>query len=216
MTYSKRYRITFSKTSDMRFTSHLDTHHAWERTLRRAQVPLVYSQGFNPRPRISLGTALPLGCTSECELVDIWLEEECSPEDLLQDLRRVAPLGLHIKAVERVEKRQPSLQTQVIAVEYEVYIDPAPILEELCSSVQTLLDAETLPRQRRGKDYDLRPLIEAIEVIQDNVEGPQLRMRLAAREGATGRPEEVLLALNLDPTLTRSHRTRVILMHRQP
>ena len=216
MTYSLRYRITFAKTSAMRFTSHLDTHHAWERTLRRAQIPLVYSQGFNPRPRISLGAALPLGCTSECELIDVWLEGECSPADLLQDLRRVAPLGLNIKVVERVEKRQPSLQTQVIAVEYEAYIDPAPRLEELRSSVQTLLDAEALPRQRRGKDYDLRPLIEAIEVMPDNEEGPQLKMRLAAREGATGRPEEVLLALNLDPTLTRSHRTRMILMDRQP
>ena len=144
------------------------------------------------------------------------MEEECSPADLLQNLQRVAPRGLHIKAVERVEKRQPSLQTQVIAVEYEVYIDPALILEELRLLVQTLLDAETLPRQRRGKDYDLRPLIETIEVIPDNGEGPQLKMRLAAREGATGRPEEVLLALNLDLTLTRSHRTRMILMHHQP
>ena len=212
MSNSLRYRITFAKTPAMRFTSHLDTHHAWERTLRRAQVPLVYSQGFNPRPRISLGAALPLGCTSECELVDVWLEEECLPAILLQDLRRVAPLGLDIKEVERVEERQPSLQTQVIAVEYEVYLDPAPNLEELRSSVQMLLDAETLPRQRRGKDYDLRPLIEAIEVISDNRDSPQLKMRLAAREGATGRPEEVLLALNLDPTLTRSHRTRMILM----
>ena len=211
MTYSKRYRITFAKTPAMRFTSHLDTHHAWERTLRRAQVPLVYSQGFNPRPRISLGTALPLGCTSECELIDIWLKEECPPAHLLQDLRRVAPPGLQIKAVERVEKRQPSLQTQVVAVEYEVYIEPAPILEELRSSVQTLLDAETLPRQRRGRDYDLRPLIEAIEVIQEYGEGPKLKMRLSAREGATGRPEEALLALNLDPALTRSHRIRIIL-----
>ena len=212
MTSSNRYRITFAKTPAMRFTSHLDTHHAWERMLRRARVPIVYSQGFNPRPRISLGTALPLGCTSECELVDVWLEEECSPADLLQDLRRVAPLGINIIAVERVEKRRPSLQTQVIAVEYEVYIDQAPTLEELRSSVQMLLDAETLPRQRRGKDYDLRPLIEAIEVIADSGEGPQLKLRLAAREGATGRPEEVLRALNLDPALTRSHRIRMILM----
>jgi len=215
MTDSNRYRISFAKTPAIRFTSHLDIHHAWERMLRRAQVPLVYSQGFNPRPRINLSTALPLGCTSECELADVWMEEERSPADLLQDLRRVAPLGLHITAVERVEKQQPSLQIQIVAVEYEVYLDPAPPLEELRSSVQTVLEAETLPRQRRGKDYDLRPLIEAIEVIQDNGEGPQLGMRLAAREGATGRPEEVLLALNLDPTLARSHRTRLIMVHCQ-
>lgn len=206
-----RYRISFVKGSAIRFTSHLDLHHAWERTLRRARIPLVYTQGFNPRARLNLSPALPLGCTSGCELADIWLTRECSPELITKDLRHVAPTGMEILAVNRVDNRQPSLQKQVIAVEYEVNIDPAPPIEELRSSVQSLIKAKTLPRNRRGKDYDLRPLLEALEI--ECVEGgnPQIKMRLAAREGATGRPEEVLLELGLDPTLARSHRTRLIL-----
>jgi radical SAM-linked protein len=213
MSQSKRfrYRISFAKTSAIRFTSHLDLHHAWERTLRRAQIPLVYTQGFNPRVRLNLSPALPLGCTSDCELADIWLSKEDSPASILEDLRRVAPTGIGILAVTRVDNRQPSLQKQVVAVEYEVNIGPTSPIENLRSSVQSLMKAKTIPRTRRGKDYDLRPLLEALEI--EYVEGgnPQIKMRLAAREGATGRPEEVLLELCLDPTTARSRRTRLFL-----
>ena len=71
-----RIRVTFSKTYHMRYTSHLDVHRTWERTLRRARLPLAYSQGFNPRPKINLAAALPLGFTSDCEIVEFWLDEE--------------------------------------------------------------------------------------------------------------------------------------------
>lgn len=206
-----RYRISFSKTSTIRFISHLDLHHAWERTLRRARIPLVYTQGFNPRVRLNLSPALPLGCTSDCELADIWLSKEYSPASILEDLRRVAPIGIEIHAVKRVDNRQPSLQKQVVAVEYEVNLDSSSPIENLRSSVQSLMKAKTIPRTRRGKDYDLRPLLEALDI--ECVEGAksQIKMRLAAREGATGRPEEVLLELGLDPTTARSCRTRLFL-----
>jgi hypothetical protein len=71
-----RYRITFSKTEAMRFTGHLDLHRTWERTFRRAGLPLAYSEGFNPHPKINIGAALPLGCLSRGDLIDAWLERE--------------------------------------------------------------------------------------------------------------------------------------------
>jgi radical SAM-linked protein len=71
---SMRIQITFSKTGAMRFTGHLDLHRAWERTFRRAALPLAYSQGYNPRPKMNLASALPLGFTSECEVIDVRLE----------------------------------------------------------------------------------------------------------------------------------------------
>ena len=83
-----RYRITFTKDEAQRFTSHLDLHRAWGRLLRRAGLPLLYSQGFNPRPRIQLSTALPLGCTSEHELADIWLTEEIPCSEILERLQQ--------------------------------------------------------------------------------------------------------------------------------
>jgi hypothetical protein len=74
-----------------------------------------------------------------------------------------------------------------------------------------LLNTETLPRERRGKAYDLRPLVEDLQVRQGENNRPVLYMRLAAREGATGRPEEVLSALDLDPSAFRVVRTALIL-----
>ncbi len=60
----QRLRLTFAKTAAMRYTGHLDLHTTWERTLRRARLPLAYSQGFHPQPKIQLASALPLGFTS--------------------------------------------------------------------------------------------------------------------------------------------------------
>jgi radical SAM-linked protein len=206
-----RYRIHFAKEDAIRFTSHLDLYRTWERTLRRARMPLVYSQGFNPRPKMNQSPALPIGCTSECEAVDIWLEEERPPEQILHDLRQVTPQGLQTRSIQEVDLRAPSLQSQVIAVAYDVSFDPPPSYEDLQRSVQMILKTKTLPRRRRGRDYDLRPLIENLEVDRGASGKPKLRMILSAREGATGRPDEVIASLGMDPTFARIHRTRLIL-----
>src|SRR3972149_7725894 len=71
-----RYRITFAITHAMRYVGHLDLLRAWERTLRRAELPLAYTQGFHPHPRIQIAAALPLGCTAAAELMDLWLEDD--------------------------------------------------------------------------------------------------------------------------------------------
>ena len=206
-----RYRIYYAKREAIRFTGHLDLHRTWERTLRRARVPLTYSQGFNPRPKMNLSPALPLGCTSECEAVDIWLEEERAPDSILHDVERVVPQGLQIQSVQQVDPRAPSLQSQTVATEYDVILYPPPPHDDLQMSIQTVLEVKKLPRHRRGKDYDLRPLIESLEITSQDMERPTLRMILSARPGATGRSEEVIASLGLDPTYARIHRTRLIL-----
>ena len=77
----------------MRYTSHLDVHRTWERTLRRARLPLAYSQGFNKRPKINLAVALPLGFTSDCELVEFWLDGTPTLSEVESRLREAAPSG---------------------------------------------------------------------------------------------------------------------------
>jgi len=206
-----RYRIQFAKRGTIRFTSHLDLHRTWERTLRRAKVPLAYSQGFNPRPKMNQSPALPLGCTSECEAVDIWLEEERTLDSIQHDVEQVVPEGLQILSVLEVNPRAPSLQSQTVAIEYAVILDPPPPRDELQRSVHAVVEAKKIPRHWRGKDYDLRPLIESLEIARQGMGRPILRMILSAREGATGRPEEVIASLGLDPTYARIHRTRLIL-----
>ncbi len=206
-----RYRVHFEKLVGMRFTSHLDLHRTLERTIRRARLPLAYSQGFNPRPRINLASALPLGYTSEAEIMDIWLEDPIAPERLLEALQAASPPGLAVNEVSEVDTKMPALQTQVVSSEYKVTPIPEEIREELLKKIADVLETEHIIRERRNKTYDLRPLIEDLHVAEEGTGGLYLEMQLANREGATGRPDEVSLALELDPTTFHIHRTRIFL-----
>ena len=202
-----RVRITFTKQGALRYTGHLDLHRLMERAARRAELPLSYSQGFHPQPKISLAAALPLGFSSRNEVMDIRLNEELDPEDISDRLKNSLPTGIQILGVERVEETLPPLQTQALSATYEVHLTEPADGSELTRKVQELMMSESLPRERRGKFYDLRPLVEVLTV---DTETSTLQMKLTAREGATGRPDEVLTALGIEPEYARVERTRLI------
>lgn len=206
-----RIRITFSKTDAMRFTGHLDLYRTWERTLRRAGLPLAYSQGFNPHPRINLAAALPLGFTSQGDILDVGLEQELTAPDIESALRQAAPPGIRIEQVQVIDDHLPTLQAVLQASEFTItFLEPFP---ELDARLAELLQAETLPRERRGKSYDLRRLVLELRRLPDDEQGhSRLFARLTAREGATGRPEEVVAALGAVPEQTRVHRSRLVFM----
>lgn len=210
-TLLQRIRLIYGRGEELRYISNLDMHQVWERTLRRARLPLAYSKGFHPNPRLHLASALPLGFLSRGEIVDIWLEGEPPFElnSLAEQIQACAPPGLQILTIETIPLQAPPLQTQVSAAEF--FAQPLDPLEPLAltQAVDALLASSTLPRERRGKPYDLRPLIDRLEVRQEEPVG--VFMRLAARESATGRPEEVLLALGLDPAGFRVERLGLIL-----
>jgi radical SAM-linked protein len=221
-----RLRITFSKSGSLRYIGHLDLQATWERTIRRAGLPLAYTQGFHPGPRIQIASALPLGFIGHAEIVDIWLNEpgdpvSCPYKELLQP---AAPPGLGIVSVEQVDENGPALQTQVLSAEYQVTLLEAVDRSGLERKVAEALKAASLPRERRGKAYDLRVLIESLSLAPSppsplpkgeggRGEGGRVRvlMRLTAREGATGRPEEVLDVLGIPFDMTRVERVRLIL-----
>ncbi len=192
----------------MRFTGHLDLHRTWERTFRRASLPLEYSHGFHPQPRINLACALPLGFTSQSEVADAWLQADFPVADIRDALSRAVPPGIEILDVEEIDPHLPALQTQVLSAEYLItLLDYTATLDE---RITELLSNSSLPRERRGKAYDLRPLIEELRRLPNDEQGrPRLLVRLAARAGATGRPEELLTALNIIPESARVHRTRL-------
>jgi radical SAM-linked protein len=203
-----RIRVKFAKTEPMRYTSHLDLYRAWDRLLRRAGMQLVFSQGYNPRPKLQLAAPLPLGITSRAEIVDFWLSD--GPGDIAQlksILIAAQPPGIEFLTVEFVEPSSPPLQKKVSAAEYRVdVLDPFPHPDQ---KIDSLLQSETLIRQRRGKSYDLRPLILALSF--ESKDSEFILMRLNAQEGSTGRPEEVLLALDIPPENTRIERTNLII-----
>ena len=203
-----RIRVKFAKTEPMRFTSHLDLYRAWERLLRRAGMQLIFSQGYNPRPKLQLAAPLPLGITSRAEIVDFWLSEGPDDIDQLKPILIAAqPPGIEILTVESAEPSAPPLQKKVFAAEYQVDVfDPFPNPDQ---KIDSLLDSETLIRQRRGKSYDLRPLILAMSF--ESKDSEFIQMRLNAQEGSTGRPEEVLLALDIQPENTHIERTQLLI-----
>jgi len=210
-----RIRITFVKQGALRYTGHLDLHKLWERALRRAELPLAYSQGFHPQPKMNMAAALPLGFSSRCEVMDMKLEQDIPLENLPTRLNSTLPSGLQVIDVQQVDDRAPALQTQVLAAEYEVTLTEAGDGSEMKRKIDSVIESNSIPRERRGKTYDLRPLIEQLSLT--STAGPQggpqevrIFMRLAAREGATGRPEEVLDTLGIAFEGTRIERTRLI------
>jgi radical SAM-linked protein len=206
-----RIRITFSKTGAMQYVGHLDLHRSWERTFRRSGLSLAYSQGFHPQPRLNLACALPLGFTSQCEILDAWLEQDLSINEIQQVVSDALPPGLETHNFENIDLHAPVLQTQVISAVYLItFLDNIPDLDD---RLQRVTSAEQLPRMRRNKSYDLRPLIEDINLLSQNDGGKsRLRVHLAAREGATGRPEELLDELDIKFEDTRVHREKLILI----
>ena len=205
-----RVRITFSKQGALRYTGHLDMHRLWERALRRADLPISYSQGFHPQPKISLAAALPLGFASRAEVVDVRLNDEIPVEDISARLKDSLPADIQIVRIESVDERAPALQTQVLSAAYEVHLTEPIDGAELTRKVEALMMSESVMRERRGKTYDLRPLIEMLSVITEANGKVWLKMTLAARDGATGRPEEVLNVLDILPEYTRVERIRLI------
>lgn len=217
--YVQRLRLKFSKSGPTRYIGHLDLARALERALNRAQIPVAYTQGYNPRPRMQFASALPLGFTSEGELADIWLEKEMEPAAArVQMMKRMAP-GIVIHDVWEVPLSAPAMQASTLETEYVVtLLDPID-LDELRKRIDALLATDSCLRERRGKEYDLRPLILSltVEAPADTAndipaeEGVQLRTRLMLRPGKTGRPDELLSALAIDPLSVRAHRTAIVL-----
>lgn len=202
-----RIRLTFAKQGALRYIGHLDLHKMWERVTRRAGIRLAYSQGFHPQPKLQIAAALPLGFSSRCEIVDMWLSEEIDLNGFAEAIQAAVPPGLIITNVETVDDRAPALQTLVDSAAFEVTVLDPQAQIDLPRRLSTVMDAETLPRERRGKAYDLRPLIESLGFISPD----KIAMKLAARPSATGRPEEVLDQLGIPFEETRIERTQLIL-----
>lgn len=205
-----RVRVIFSKTGPLIYTGALDLQKIWERVLRRAKLNVAYTQGFNPGPRINLASAIPLGISGEHELADFWFNDPPDLTVFCDQVNRAAPAGLQAISAEVVSLSTPALQTRMDTAEYRSSLLSAEQYIHVREALQCLLAADNLPRERRGKPYDLRPLILDLKIVPEG-DGGRLEMSLASREGATGRADEVLSALELDPSEVSIARTKLLL-----
>lgn len=201
----QRLRITFGKVGPQKYVGNLDLFKMWERILRRAEIGLTYSLGFNARPKMQLATALPLGITSECELLDIWLDQPVPLEGLAERLMAVSPPGLPIYHIEEVPLKGPALQTLLDTSSFTLTPREPIDIDDLRRRVVDLLAQDHLIRTRRDKPYDLRPLIRSLSV--DDI--GTIRAELSASEAATGRPDELVDALGLPEFTFAIHRVAI-------
>jgi radical SAM-linked protein len=203
-----RIRLVYKKGEALKYTGHLDLHKVWERSIRRSQLPLVYSQGFHPQPRIQQACPLPLGFTSTCEMIDVWLKDELSLDLIRDSLLPALHPGIDNIEIKTIPINDPPLQTIVVASEYLAMFDFDFEINKIEADISEILSSKSIIRERRGKQYDLRGLIQLLKIVQSPEKG--IYMRLSALPGATGRPEEVLECLGIAQAQVQVIRTKLI------
>lgn len=186
---------------------------AWERACVEAGLPLALSEGRRTASQISVGAPLPRGVTSSCELLDVFLAEPTSSFDAPARLSPHLPAGIQALSAEEVGPSAPSLQSQVRWAEYEVTHDDIDA-SAVRKSIRSMLEARTLPteyrREKKVREYDLRPLIIDLRLLSANDGRPTVLMRLRAEPERTARADQVAAELGLPEDL-RIHRTRLVL-----
>jgi radical SAM-linked protein len=187
----QRLRIRYAKRGRLRFTSHRDFSRAFERALRRAGIPMAYSSGFSPHPRISYATAAPTGAASEAEYLEIAVAETCVPELVARELDAALPPGLDVLAV--VESAGGSLADQLTASLWRVGL-PGTDRAVVDAAVADLLAAETVTTERMTKNgirsFDVRAAVVRLDADAD---GLHLLVRHLT---PLVRPDDVLSAMS--------------------
>ncbi len=211
----QRLRLKFSRGEELKFLSHLDLMRLWERALRRAGLPLAYSEGFTPHPQIALAAPLSVGVTSQAELMDVFLSRWVPPQSFMAQVSEQLPSGVELLEVWPVGPKAPSLQSQTRFIEYRVEIKADQGREEVELALQSLLSAKELPwhhfRDTGARYYDLRTLVDNLWLIDWHDSLCVLGMRLRCDEKGAGRPEQVTKALGFSQHPESVHRTKLIL-----
>jgi radical SAM-linked protein len=203
----KKIRLKFRKVGEMRFLSHLELIHLFYRASKRADLPLCFSEGFHPMPRIIFATALPVGMESLMEIVDIECEGKITPPEVLERLNQTLPPGVEIEEAEEVPLffHLASLSRPSV---YWIPLDHLLSEEEAISKIKKALDEREffVHQERDGKkrSVNIRPLIEKMDVKkrkENSGEGSPWGVELVLRKatGRTAKPIEVVGAvLGLD------------------
>jgi radical SAM family uncharacterized protein/radical SAM-linked protein len=189
-----RVRVRWGKSARYRYMSHLENLRLIERALRRAKVPVSYSQGHNPTMKLSLGPPLPLGFTSEAEFVDIQLDKTLMPY-MLDNFRKTLPEGIELLDARAVLGRKASLNAMLNRVEYTAPLSMWASPEQLRESIARVMALSTLEIDRALKDstkkVDIRPAIYDLRI-----EGDRLFMVLGLGEGGYAKATEVAQCLS--------------------
>lgn len=206
----QKLRVQHAKRGPLRFTSHRDFQRAFERALRRAGVPMAYSSGFSPHPKISYANAAPTGVASEAEYVEIGVVEKCDPQKVCAALDRVLPPGLDV--IEVVEAKTSDFVARLQASHWKIEL-PGVTKADLDQALSKFLEAKEVLVERMTKS-GLRTFDARNAVIRGVSEsGPDCAiLLLVVLHGVPAvRPDDVLaaltkvadLAVEIPPRITR-------------
>lgn len=212
-----RIFANYRKGEAMRFLSHLDIQRLLQRGLRRAQLPVAYSNGFNPHPLLSFASALPVGCTGDGEWVDIRLEREIPAADFVARMNAVLPEGFSIRTAMEAPETLPTLTVLTDSAAYEVTAETQAALteEHMRQTIDTLLAEPIIVNKRtKGgmKDVDIRPQVLGLSLLS-HTDGVRWRFRVSGMSNAQGSLNIGLLmqalfaACNTAGSLLTVHRT---------
>jgi len=204
-------RLRFTKHGKVRFVGHRDLARSFERSFRIAALPLSFSLGFSPRPKVSLGLALGVGHESDGEYLDLELAEPVDVDALPATLTGTLPIGVEVSGAVALVPRAPALQEAITSVEYD--LRPAALSSpELRAAIEQAMSAEHIPiettRKGRAVVEDLRPGLRRLELRDDVVEAE------VATQPRGIRPAELIRALRgLAATAVGSGEDRVLRTH---
>jgi len=158
-------RVTFSKTDRAKYISHLDLNRAMQRAIKRARIPIWYTEGFNPHAYIMFPLALSLGVNSHCELMDLTITVPMTFDEIKDKLNAVLPDGLKVNKVAFQEKKH----TEIVASEYKIYMKTELSAEETLQSFSEFLSLEKIEVEKRTKKksinlVDIKPLINVFDM----------------------------------------------------
>ncbi|MEU6093558.1 TIGR03936 family radical SAM-associated protein [Streptomyces sp. NPDC047079] len=200
----QRIRLRYTKRGRLRFTSHRDFQRAFERALRRAEVPMAYSAGFTPHPKVSYANAAPTGTGSEAEYLEIALTEARDPDRLRELLDESLPPGLDV--IEAVEARTSGLADRLEASVWELRLDGVEPADAE-RAVAAFTAAETVEVKRMAKNgvrtFDARAAVASLESVDTHsshadrpTDQPCAILRLVVRHVTPAvRPDDVLSGL---------------------
>lgn len=204
------YRLRFGKLNNLRYLSHLNLMKAVERAIRRAGLPLAFSEGYHPHAKVSYGPALAVGIESISEYMDLELENEpeASPEaaSIMESLNSALPNGLIIFESRRLKPGTKSLNALINKASYQVLIQADPGSKmELKRDCDLILQATELPVTRTGKEgqktVNIRPWLHNL-TIEEKSAG-MIKIHLVGEVGNQGnlRPEEILARITQPVTV---------------
>jgi len=183
----QRVRIEYSKKGLLRYIGHLDLMHTFFRALKRANLPVTYTQGFNPRIKCSFSPALPLGFESDAEYIELYLDKKIDISSSIGNLQKELPEGLTVYNMEKLPLLGKSSNVKIKAVTYRVNLrqfsgksavsDPVT-REDVEGKIRNFLDKEEIFLvDKKGRRVNVRPIILSMEMEGNEDIGLLLKAR---------------------------------------